>query len=200
MRSLQECQAEVFRRSQRKIKQRRQRIIGILLCCIPLAVCLMLLPRGNSKEERLLAELSASPSPTVVQIEISGTNGSFTLRQHDISQLLGLMEGYSVQQSIADGGIGAIEPEAAPEAAPPPTENLDINEDAGYGVSDRDDFTDRNMTHGTDIGYTITLVMSDGTEIAYYLLENTLTDQQTGQVTVLSEQQAEALRRFIEEP
>ena len=196
MRSLQECQAEVFRRGERKIKQRRRRRAGLILACVPLAVCLLLLPKNSKAEKGLQDEQLAGNGISVVQVQIGDR---VLTNQEDIRQFMTLMEGYSVQQSIADSGIGAIEPEAAPEAAPPPTENLDINEDAGYGVSDRDNFTDRNMTHGTDIGYTITLIMSDGTEIAYFLLENTLTDQQTGQVTVLSEQQAEALRRFIEE-
>lgn len=40
MRSLQECQAEVFRRSEKRIKERKKRRKHILMLCIPLVLCL----------------------------------------------------------------------------------------------------------------------------------------------------------------
>lgn len=190
MRSLQECQAEVFRRGERKIKQRRRRRAGILLACVPLVVCLFLLPKGDKAEEGLKDQ-----KLSVVQVQI----GDLIFRDPaEIRQFMGLMEGCSVQQSIADSGLGNVEPEAAPETLPeaaPPTESPDIDEDAVF----EGNFADRHMAHETDKGHTITLMMSDGTKIAYFLLENMLTDLQTGRVTVLSTQQAQALRRFIEE-
>ena len=191
MRALHECTAEVFRRSQRKIKQRRQRIIGILLCCIPLAVCLMLLPRGNSKDERPLAELAENPSPTVVQIEISGTNGSYTLRQYDANKLLRIIEGYSVMNSITDSGLGELVLEAAPECGSP----RDETETETMEVADEDE----PKYHETDTGYTLIITMDDGTKVCYYLLENTVTDLETGNVTILTRQQAQELRDLIEE-
>ena len=40
MRELHECQAEVFRRSEKRIKERKQRRNHILMTCIPLVLCL----------------------------------------------------------------------------------------------------------------------------------------------------------------
>ncbi len=40
MRDLQECQAEVFRRSEKRIKERKKRRNHILMLCIPLVLCL----------------------------------------------------------------------------------------------------------------------------------------------------------------
>ena len=39
MRELHECQAEVFRRSEKRIKERKQRRNHILMVCIPLILC-----------------------------------------------------------------------------------------------------------------------------------------------------------------
>ena len=40
MRTLQECQAEVFRRSEKRIKERKKRRKHLLMLCIPLVLCL----------------------------------------------------------------------------------------------------------------------------------------------------------------
>lgn len=191
MRSLQECQAEVFRRGERKIKQRRRRRAGLILACVPLAVCLLLLPKNSKAEKGLQDEQLAGNGISVVQVQIGDR---VLTNQEDIRQFMTLMEGYSVQQSIADSGIGAIEPEAAPEDCEPPTENLDINKDA-----DAYHAADRYMAHETNKGHTITLMLSDGTQTTYFLSENRLTDLKTGQVTVLSDGQAQRLRDLIKE-
>ncbi len=43
MRDLMECQAEVFRRSEERIKAKKQRRKQLLMACVPLAVCVTLL-------------------------------------------------------------------------------------------------------------------------------------------------------------
>lgn len=202
MRSLQECQAEVFRRSRRKIRQRRKHTAGILLACIPLALCLMLLPK-NSKEEKandaVQQELSGS-GYSVAQVHISNIKGSCSLTDSsEIRQLMGLMESYSVQHSLADGITGSIEsePEAAPETQPEIIDE-DVNDKESAESLFEESLADRHTAQETGKGYTITLVMDDGSEIVYFLLENMMTDVKTGQVTVLSRQQAEELRAFLE--
>lgn len=198
MKTLQECQAEVFRRGERKIRQRRRRTAGILLTCVPLAICLMLLPLGGretaEKKENFAQQELADSGLSVTCVEVYSTTGSYSLTNSgDIRYLMALMESYSLQHSMADGATGSIEqdPEAAPEKFATQGETMDADEDAQEEI-------DRNMLHETDKGYTVTLIMDDGSEVTYFLLENMMTDVQTGQVTVLSRQQAENIRTFLE--
>ena len=76
MRSLQECQAEVFRRSEKRIRTRRRAIRAVMVC-VPLVLCLtafslFVLPdlaalpgEPGSKND------SAAPPPAVCRIDIS---------------------------------------------------------------------------------------------------------------------------------
>ena len=43
MRELNECKAEVFRRSEKRMKERKRRRKHILLTCIPMVLCIMML-------------------------------------------------------------------------------------------------------------------------------------------------------------
>ena len=158
-----------------------------------------LLPKNNKNEKAKEAPASAGTGLSVCYVEISGIKSSCTLTDPgEIRRFMGLMESYSVQNSLADGATGSVEaePEAAPEISETHKETMHIAEDqAAY---DEENF-DRNMSaHETDKGHTITLFMDDGTEITYFLLENMLTDINTGRVTVLSRQQAEEIRAFLE--
>ena len=40
MREINECTAEVFRRSEKRIKERKRNRNRILMCCIPLLICI----------------------------------------------------------------------------------------------------------------------------------------------------------------
>ena len=77
MRSLQECQAEVFRRSKKRIRTRRRAIRAVMVC-VPLVLCLtvfgLLVRPGlpSSPDEAPPKNNAASPPPAVCRIDVSG--------------------------------------------------------------------------------------------------------------------------------
>lgn len=77
MRSLQECQAEVFRRSEKRIRTRR-RAIRAVMACVPLVLCLtvfgLLVRPGlpSSPDGAPPKNNAASPPPAVCRIDVSG--------------------------------------------------------------------------------------------------------------------------------
>lgn len=77
MRSLQECQAEVFRRSEKRIRTRR-RAIRTAMVCVPLVLCitafsLFVLPGPTDTSDGAGAKNdAASPPPAVCRIDVTG--------------------------------------------------------------------------------------------------------------------------------
>ena len=77
MRSLQECQAEVFRRSEKRIRTRRRAIRAVMVC-VPLVLCLtafsLLVQPGlpSSPDGAPPKNNAASPPPAVCRIDVSG--------------------------------------------------------------------------------------------------------------------------------
>lgn len=76
MRSLQECQAEVFRRSEKRIRARRRAIRAVMVC-VPLVLCitafsLLVLPGPADTSDGSGAKNdAASPPPTVCRIDVT---------------------------------------------------------------------------------------------------------------------------------
>ena len=76
MRSLQECQAEVFRRSEKRIRTRRRAIRAVMVC-VPLVLCLtafsLLVRPGlpSSPDGAPPKNNAASPPPAVCRIDVS---------------------------------------------------------------------------------------------------------------------------------
>ena len=63
MRNLQECQAEVFRRSEKRIHERKKRRAHLLMLCIPLALCITIIgaylfPKGDQQP---ISDISYEP-------------------------------------------------------------------------------------------------------------------------------------------
>lgn len=77
MRSLQECQAEVFRRSEKRIRTRRRAIRAVMVC-VPLVLCLtafslLVLPGpADTSDGSGAKNNAASPPPAVCRIDVSG--------------------------------------------------------------------------------------------------------------------------------
>ena len=198
MRSLQECQAEVFRRSERKIKQRRKRIrrsAGILLACVPLCLCLALLPRGSNNAEMkesvqygAVQENSLADSElSVSSIKIYADKGSYTLTDEgDILYLMSLIEQHPKYGFTADAGT--VEPEDAPETEPMQPETMAPDEDRGLGCAEE-----------SPGSYTITLVMTDGSIRMYTVTENKIIGLQTDELAVLTDGQIAELLAFLAE-
>ncbi len=78
MRTLNECQAEVFRRSEKRIKARKQRRNHVLTNCVPLALCVsmlavVMLSGGKAKApEAGVPPQNESVQCSALKIEVSG--------------------------------------------------------------------------------------------------------------------------------
>lgn len=175
MRNLQECQAEVFRRSEKRIKARRQRRNRMLLACIPLVLCVTVLgvlllpgaaaePGGNSGPPD--AALGALPELqgesylcSIASITVTGSGVSKTYT--DTSRILAIWDRLQAF-SGADGG-------------------------------QKENANPKDPIYSSTAGYTITLALRDGSITSYSLSGNTLKNLTKNQSSHLSREQTDEL-------
>lgn len=178
MRELHECQAEVFRRSEKRIKERKARRNHILMACIPLALCLtifgaFLFPRMDdfkqapeSSNEQFSGAMGTDAMGGVItgSVEVSGN---------------GITSYYSTEENVLEimrliNGIVAI----------PETES-DGSDDRDY-ITDESHSTEQKENQKEN-GYTILLKRGDGSTAEYLLTGSLLIDQATQQEYPVSE-------------
>ncbi len=106
MRDLMECQAEVFRRSEKRIKERKQRRNHILMACVPVVFCAALLfalkpimpsdqktePEDTTQQESTgLPESSGMMASNSVEVIGAGFSNNVTLVE-DFQEITSLLE------------------------------------------------------------------------------------------------------------
>lgn len=198
MRNLMECQAEVFRRSEKRIKERKQRRKHVLMACIPLVLCLsvfsaialpdlkMSAPTSNGSVDIYSAgaqEIQTENQSIVcslAEIQVTGPDFSKTYRKvSDILEISDYLHGFgyrsSESNSAASGGL--VEE----------TKKEQSESDDSFGY----------IADCAAPGYKITLVMHEGGEEVYYLLGDTLENQITGQSFTLYQKQVEKLKGLL---
>lgn len=171
MRDLNECQAEVFRRSEKRIKERKQRRKHILMACIPLVLCITMfsafvlpamMPAGSgdknaapeSFDEQYSGALGEDGEGILVagSVEVSGNGIScYYTSVEDVQSIIGLLN-----------GIVAV----------PETDDADDMESNASADTSRDESYEDN-------GYKIVVKRSDGTTAEYLLIGTMLIDQAT---------------------
>lgn len=206
MRELNECQAEVFRRSEKKIAQRHRRRKQLLITGIPLMVCItvfvsviLLKEEPEMPQQPVDAEFStalrdkgenksiysgaagvpegyASCSVACIQVTGMGINEAYT-EETDILRI------YDQLQSCAL---------YMPEANAGDSEALGLKTFTDVGEDTQSD----QIKYSTD-GYAIALMMQDGSQEVYWLSENILTDQTRGESFSLTQSQLEALKELL---
>jgi len=197
MRDLNECQAEVFRRSEKRIKARRQRRKHILLACIPLALCVTLfsafilpamMPAGSEAPEAngaLTGGMTAGGAEgfvsPVAKIEVSGPNVSFSYTE--ASDIL-LISSHLNACTVMEQEISGSQTEE--------TRDESIKENAAAG-----DDRDGGALYSTSTGFAITLLMHDGSKTEYYLAGNMLTNRTANQTCTLSQKQVNELKDLL---
>ena len=217
MRDLNECQAEVFRRSEKRIKERKRHRKHILLACIPLVLCMTLFSsfflRGTEKAAPdALVELEApmnSPngnwdgsSPvSVIRVEVSGLDFSQTYTNTaDIMLISDQL--YSYGQSKAESYVDK-------ESAAPDDQHSVIAESENGGTAKEEAPSENHQgslgngdlygvtSDSTNIGYTITLTTDAGTQMEYYLSGNILENRTTNQSRKLTQSEANILKELL---
>lgn len=182
MRNLNECQAEVFRRSEKRIKARKQRRMHILAACIPLALCiaassaLMLQETREDPADGLTLGSTEAHAPVVDQVEITGQGVSLRCTEiakvQEIAQKLDIYTAFEPEGSKAEGQseVGTI-----------------YNGTDGYTV---------NMTGG-ERKYTITVTLARWGTAEYCLTGNTLENRSNGHTVTLTAMQLLEIKSLL---
>lgn len=181
MRDLQQCQAEVFRRSEKRIQQNKKRTKHILLTCVPLVLCLAVcctvmwpgVPSGDMCAPECAPEMPISTEPamgapsTVVTVNY----GELSLCYTDSNQTLQICE-------LLEQPLNRYE------------EN---REEVNYGVPED------ILTNATDGLASVKIVVQtpQGTQTEYLLCGNVLQNVTKGEERTLTQAQAEALKKSL---
>ena len=185
MRDLKECQAEVFRRSEKRIKERKRRRNHILMVCIPVALCVSLfsvlnlpdmMSAGSSDfaapemyANGLTEDMLGSLSCTVSEITVAGSG--FSQSYTDLDQILRISNRLKALETRGWG-------------------------DGNSEVADDEDGSENTSGATADsatAGYRITLVMREGENARYLLAGNTLKNLITNQARTLTQMQVNEL-------
>ena len=204
MRDLKDCQAEVFRRSEKRIKQRRQRRKHIIMTCVPLMLCTTVVFSIGVFNRKASAPAS-SDMPTV------NTVGALTEdRQESVSLPIAKIEVSSIHfsRSYTDAEHVRLISEqllacsvSGPENSRPAQES--VQDETVRGSSDTSELADGNIeTQGESVivEYTITLAVAEGEKTEYYLAGNMLENRTTNQTYTLSQAQVKKLLDLLESP
>ena len=199
MRNFEERKAEVFRRSEKRIKERKQRRNHILMACIPLVLCITLLGAflfpgaapedpgnptfdglaGGGVTEAEYASLTCSIAKITVQG--SGLSKSYT----NVSEILLITDQlYSCGTRVPETN-GATNNGIRPEG-----------EDGKEEVGD----VCGSIPDSANTGYTITLIMHDGETTEYYLAGDTLKNLTAKQTYRLNQTQVNELHKLLDIP
>ena len=197
MRELNECKAEVFRRSEERIKQRKKTRNRVLACCIPLCLCLAVcsaafLPAMLSSEKS--AKNEAADMLAKEEYEYSEGNLVCSYVTAEIKNMNGTAEDY---QEIRDKAEVTRIFEVLYSVFP--NKNGSSKEDKEFGQeSDVQDYDTNAGSKKTE--YKITLTAADGSYTVYILSDNELCNLSTGQTTVLSDEQLTELKETLNLP
>ena len=196
MRELHECQAEVFRRSEKRIQERKQRRNHLIMACLPLVLCITILgaflfPGGTPEDPGfngaagggLTEEKFESLSCPIAKITITGGNFSQTYRE--VEDLLLISD-----QLYSYGSRGSETTGTTDDSIVSEGEDRKENADDIYG----------NITDHSNVAYTITLVTHEGVKTEYRLAGKTLENLTTKQTYHLSQTQVNELYELLGMP
>lgn len=198
MREINEYTAEVFRRSEKRIKERKRKRNSILMCCIPLFVCLTV--------------FSAAVLPSVMKSKSSnffesvGDAGSATYGNMEINDEIGSIACSFMQARIQNVGTFSEHYEELV------TDKLRVDQmyflicDI-FEISKAEKFSETAEAYSTEDGsvskaaaYVFTFTTAEGDEATYSLNGNKLVANETGETVYLSADQLDELRKVFRLP
>ena len=194
MRELHECQAEVFRRSEKRIKERKQRRNHILMACIPLVLCITLFsafflpgvlpedakdagPGGGRTESK-----SESLACAYTKIDVTGNGISLSYtKASDVLSISNQLASYMVNEPENNTSVGE-------ETRGEDFKN-EIADDIYIGTT--------GATSAAGEGYVITLTLHEGSTIVYRLTGNSLLDMAENKTYKLNQVQLKELNKLL---
>ena len=193
MRNFEERKAEVFRRSEKRIKERKARRNHILMACIPLVLCITLLGAflfpGATPEDPsfngsagggLTEEKFESLSCPIAKITVTG--GYFSQTYKEVEDLLLISDQLYSYGSRGSETNGTTDDGIA-------SEGEDRKENA--------DDVSGSVADSANSAYTITLITHEGVKTEYQLVGKTLTNLTTKQTYNLSQTQVNELYELL---
>jgi len=197
MRNFEERKTEVFRRSEQRIKERRQRRNHILMTCIPLVLCISLfsafllpgmLPRETKDPSAdgavggLTENKSESLTCSYTKIDVIGNDISLSYtKASDVLSISNQLASYVVNEPESNTSVGET------------TRGDDFkNESAEDGY-----IGTTGTTAAAGTGYVITLTLHEGGTIVYRLTGNSLLDMAENKTYKLTQAQLKELNELL---
>ncbi|MGN0453397.1 MAG: hypothetical protein ACI4GZ_06340 [Ruminococcus sp.] len=196
MREINECTAEVFRRSEKRIKERRKNRNLVFALCIPLILIVavwsvMILPAmlpasksdNNAGEDMDIAESVDGNDAVYVRVEVmsTGTAVQSSVVKDDADEVAQIY--HTVQSSFVHSG--GYNMESANES---PEDEALTGENKYYSQSG---------TTNMSSGYTIIFTTDNGAQTIYYLTGDKLINESTKQETILTADQRSDLLNML---
>ena len=196
MRELNECTAEVFRRSEKRIKARQRNRNRVLAVCIPICLIaavwsVMALPAAVLKEtsdragadRELDGAAQGGPACPCTAAEIQEDGMLPGEHYGKVTDPVAVAEMYQAVQSLFAGDAGTNDGEIGWNFLGNGSLPAEENNTAG----DLADEPDKSR------GYTITFTAGDSSQTVYYFSGNALVDVSTNETVFLSDAQAAGL-------
>lgn len=191
MRDFEQRKAEIFRRSEERLTQRKRRR-RMIISCVPIMICIAFLSVFKLPDFKLETGKSAPDAynQTVstekyisVRIQGKGENSGYTK----------VIEDQEIIEKIVNSIAGAESEKNSTESSEPDENKLaGAPQDAVAGASP--------SRKEEDSGYTITISASDGSERIYTLSEDILTDEKNTRIFITDEQFSEIVSLLTKAP
>lgn len=196
MRLIQEYTAEVFRRSEERIKKRKQTQKRILLCVTPVALCAILFTTGFLPGLRQKNAPSNSQPEAIIGNSDGVTGNSADKNNSDFSRSLYVQ--VQIQSPAGSKTITEKQTVDTMHAAIVSATITPPESGAGNSSPSDDNFSPGDM--GTAPQYTITFTTKLGDQTVYTLSGSTLTQTNTGKTTTLTDSQRKVLMDTLQLP
>lgn len=196
MRSIQECQAEVFRRSEIRIKARKKRRQQIITACLPLvlgvcAVSALVLPELLQTGAKTSEAAPAMGSPDGGYYSYSCAIEKITVEGKGIClQVTDTERTMSIYDHLTGRTVGSTADQ--PKDSPRPE-----NESEATTPKQNTDKTGSATEDCAGDGITVTVIMGDGSRREFLLAGDVLTDLKENRSRRLSAYQLAELRQLL---
>lgn len=211
MRNFEERRAEIFRRSEERIKARKQARKRVLLCTVPALVCAVIwsavaLP-GMLTEKGGSNTLAESGAPRYILAEVKSRNDGIGYdktfaEQSAVSDIAALIQAfYDTPRELFSAAIdtssqeGGKDQQTIPESIDDPLQEEEIQHPQGIGGNVSN--PQSRPTAADPINCTITLTAPDGSQTVYIFTGDRLLGEKQSETLYLTEAETAALAEAL---
>lgn len=199
MRDFEQRKAEIFRRSEERLTQRKRRR-RMIISCVPIVICIAFLSvfklpdieLGGGKSAPDAYNQTVSTEKYIsVRIQGKGENSGYSKvieDQETIEKIVNSIAGAESEKNSTESS----KPADNKLAGAPQDTNTSENEDAVAGAAP--------TKKEEESGYTITIAASDGSERVYTITDDILTDEKNTRIFLTDEQFSEIVSLLTKAP